>query len=425
MASSTHFIEQEELMAYFDGELSIDRAAVVAAHLEQCSECRAWAEESRALSERLTAWQVEPAPRSLTEHMTAAIRIDEAKAQTADFNLPSRPRFPQFALPQWVWASVGAVCVFLVIAAISIPNLLRSRIAANQSTALSRERAMMQYLPPASARGTVGGVPGGVGAGEIGGLWENTADKPTGGGGGGGERLKSESLPVAGPMIVRTASLTLLTKDFDKTRAALEEVVRRHHGYSAQLTAGSETGSARTLSATFRVPADQLDAAIAEIKQLAHVEKESQGGEEVTEQYVDLTARLSNARRTEQRLIDVLEKRTGKLSDVLEVEQELARVREEIERMEAELKNLQNRVSFATLQVELHEEYKAQLEMTPSLGGRVGNAVVGGVRAAADSVVGVVLFLLNVGPFLLLWALILFWPARYVWRRVRAARAQR
>jgi DNA repair exonuclease SbcCD ATPase subunit len=226
-------------------------------------------------------------------------------------------------------------------------------------------------------------------------------------------------------MIVRTASLTLLTRDFDKTRAALEEVVRRHRGYNAQLTAGSESGSARTLSATFRVPADQLDAAIAEIKQLAHVQQESQGGEEVSEQYVDLAARLSNARRTEQTLLEILAKRTGELSDVLAVEQELARVREQIERMEAELKNLQNRVSFSTLQVELREEYKAQLEITRSISGRLWNALVEGVRAAADSLVELALFLLNVGPFLLLWALILFWPARYVWRRVRAAMAQK
>jgi hypothetical protein len=223
-------------------------------------------------------------------------------------------------------------------------------------------------------------------------------------------------------MIVRTASLKLLTKDFDKTRAAVEEVIQRHRGYSAQLVAGSESNGARTFSANFRVPADQLDAAIAEIKPLAHVEQESQGGEEVTEQYVDLTARLTNSRRTEQTLLDVLEKRTGRLSDVLEVERELARVREEIESMEGELKSLQNRVSFATLRVELRGEYKAELEMTPpSMGGRLRNAVVEGYRTAVDSLVDVVMFLLGVGPFLLVWALILFWPARYVWRRLRAA----
>jgi hypothetical protein len=420
-----HSIEQEELMAYLDGELSVDRAALVATHLEQCAECRAWAAESRALSERLTAWQVEPAPLSLTEHVSAAIPAGELKPQATGMALSSLLRLHRFGLPRWVWATGGAVCLFLMIAAVSIPNLLRSRQAADRTALapLGEQSASVAYLPaaPERAQGTVGGVPGGVPAGEIGSVAEGSLGKLVSGGGGGGEAGPT----IAGPMIVRTASLTLLAKDFDKTRAALEEVVRRHRGYSAQLTAGSESGSARTLSARFRVPADQLDAAIAEIKQLAHVQQESRGGEEVTEQYVDLTARLSNARRTEQTLLDVLEKRTGRLSDVLAVEQELARVREEIERMEAELKSLQNRVSFATLQVELREEYKAQLEITPPLGRRLWNAVVEGFQTAADSLVGLALFLLSVGPFLLLWALILFWPARYVWRRVRAALAQK
>jgi len=401
-------------MAYLDGELSVDRAALVATHVEQCAECRAWVAESRDLSDRLTAWQVEPAPLSLTERVTAAIPAGELKPQATEMLLPSRPRFPQFALPRWVWGTACVACLFLLIAAVSIPNLLRSRMAANRATQATLGK-MQEYQPGASQ--TVNSGPGE--ANRYQGWLAN--NQPQHGSSGEGEA----GPPIAGPMIVRTASLTLLTKDFDKTRAALEEVVRRHRGYSAQLTAGSESGSARTLSATFRVPADQLDAAIGEIKQLAHIERESQGGEEVTEQYIDLTARLSNARRTEQTLLDVLEKRTGRLSDVLAVEQELARVREEIERMEGELKSLQNRVSFATLQVELREEYKEQLEIAPSLGRRLGNAVVEGFRAAADSLVALVLFLLSVGPFLLLWALILFWPARFVWRRVRAAMAQK
>jgi hypothetical protein len=423
MASSTHSIEQEELMAYLDGELSVDRAALVAKHLEECAECRAWVAESRALSEQLTAWQVEPAPSSLTEHVTAAIPAGELKPHATEMPLSAQPRPKIFGLPRWAWATAGAACLVLFIAAVAIPNLLRSRMAAQRATAEARlrgEGTLMTYLPaaPESAQGTVGGVPGGVPAGIIGGVADANLDKLARGGRGGG----AESPPITSPMIVRTASLKLLTKDFDKTRAAVEEVVHRHRGYSAQLVAGSESNGARTFSANFRVPADQFDAVITEIKPLAHVEQESQGGEEVTEQYVDLTARLSNARRTEQTLLDVLEKRTGRLSEVLEVERELARVREGIERMEGELKSLQNRVSFATLRVELREEYKAELEMTPpSIGGRLRNAVVEGYRAAADSLVALVLFLLNVGPFVLLWALILFFPARYVWRRVRAA----
>jgi anti-sigma factor RsiW len=432
MASSMHSIEQEELMAYFDGELPADRATLMAAHLEQCAECGAWVAESRSVSERLTDWQVEAAPLSLTERVTAAIPAGELKKQPGETTPVTQPRPRLFGLPRWVWAAAGAVCLFLMIAAVSTPNLHRSRVAANLSlpvyqngeTAVYPAMQTRAYSPPpaslapARARGTVGGVPGGVRTGEIGSVAEGSLGKLVSGGSGGGEM----GTPITGPMIARTASLKLLTKDFDKTRAALEEVVQRHRGYSAQLVAGSGSNGARTFSANFRVPADQLDAAIAEIKPLAHVEQESQGGEEVTEQYVDLTARLSNAHRTEQQLLDVLEKRTGRLSDVLDVERELARVREEIEQMEAQLKSLQNRVSFATLRVELREEYKAELEMTPpSIGGRLRNAVVEGYRNAVDSLVGVVMFLLSVGPFLLLWALLLFFPARYVWRRVHEA----
>ena len=408
MNTSPHPIGQEELMSYLDGELPAERAAAVAAHIKSCGECQAWAAESRTLSERLTAWQVESAPPSLGEHVGAAVAVGQLKHHAEDGPLTWGAPFPKFALPKWVWAAAGGVCLLLLIAAISIPNLLRSRIAANQSSEMARMREkaeMMTYMPSASGSAAQA-LPAGLAGAAV-------------------SREPERSAPLFAPMIVRTASLTLLTRDFDKTRAALEEVVRRHRGYSAQLTVGSESGRAHKLSATFRVPADQLDPTIAEIKQLAQAEHESQGGEEVTTQYVDLEARLSNARRTEQTLLDVLEKRTGKLSDVLAVEEELARVREEIERMQAELKNLQNRVSFSTLQVELREEYKAQLEITPSIGRRTWNAVVEGFRTAVDSLVGVVLFLLNVGPFLLLWGLILFWPARHVWRRVRAAIARK
>src|SRR6476661_11127368 len=75
----------------------------------------------------------------------------------------------------------------------------------------------------------------------------------------------------------------------------------------------------------------------------------SQGGEEVTQQYVDLLARLANGIHTEQRLTEILRTRTGKLQDVLKGELEIDRVRGEIEQMQAEQKELTKRVAFATL----------------------------------------------------------------------------
>ena len=227
-------------------------------------------------------------------------------------------------------------------------------------------------------------------------------------------------------MIVRTASLALVTKEFDKTRAAVETTVSKHHGYVAQLTVNAQTGAGRSLTATLRVPSDQLDAVLAELKKLGRVEQESQGGAEVTQQYVDLNARLKNARTTEQRLIDVLRERTGKVKDILAVEEEIARVRGEIEQMEAESKSLEHQVRYATLQLKLSEDYKAELEVAPpSTGTRLQNSLVDGYRSAVDSALGVVQVLFSYGPALLLWFLLLFWPARVAWRRLRPFAASR
>ncbi len=150
------------------------------------------------------------------------------------------------------------------------------------------------------------------------------------------------------------------------------------------------------------------------------MEGESQGGEEVTQQYVDLQARLANAKHTEQRLKDILSQRTGKLSDVLAVELQIGRVRGEIERMQAEKKEMGKQVTFATLNATLKEDYKAPLQMAaPSTSSRFHNAAVDGYRSVVEGLVSVLLFLLSAGPSLLVWAAILFFPARFAWKRLR------
>ena len=109
---------------------------------------------------------------------------------------------------------------------------------------------------------------------------------------------------------------------------------------------------------------------------------------------MDLVARLKNARETEQRLQNVLRTRTGKVSEVLEVEQEMARVREEIESMEAERKTLEHRVDFAAVNVQLVEEYKAHLDSSlPAFSTRLHNALVTGYRDALETLVSLLLFL--------------------------------
>ena len=88
--------------------------------------------------------------------------------------------------------------------------------------------------------------------------------------------------------------------------------------------------------------------------------------------------------------------------------------------MEAEKKNLTKRVEFLTLQVRVTEDYRAQLHLAPdSILGRFRNAAIQGYRLVIDGAVALVMFLLSYGPSLLIWAAILFFPARYAYRKLR------
>ena len=220
------------------------------------------------------------------------------------------------------------------------------------------------------------------------------------------------------PMIARSVSLSLLTKDLAGARMMMDKILVRHGGYAAELTVNSERQNSPSLEATLRIPAAELGGALAELKSLGRIQTESQKGEDVSTQHSDLVARLQNARETEQRLQSILRERTGKMSDVLEVEQEISRVRGEIEQLEADQQALEHRVTFATVDLRIDEEFRAELG-TPSFLNRLRNAVVSGFQGAADSLAAILFFCLSYGPSILLWFVILFLPARFLWRRSR------
>jgi hypothetical protein len=226
-----------------------------------------------------------------------------------------------------------------------------------------------------------------------------------------------------GPSIARWARLDIVASRFDDVNPAIDRILADVKGFAGNIDATAARGTSRALRATLRIPASSLDAAMASLKRLGHVEAESRGGDDVTEQVVDIAARLANARNTEVRLTDVLRNRTGKVSEVLEAEREIARVRGEIEQLDAERKNLDRRVTYATLTLNVSEEPKAALDIGPlPLSARYRNAIVDGLRSAFEGLLEVSLVILRLGPSLAAWVVVLFWPARILLRRVASVR---
>lgn len=147
-----------------------------------------------------------------------------------------------------------------------------------------------------------------------------------------------------------------------------------------------------------------------ELRKLGQLVEEKQGGEEVSAQAEDLDARLRNARRTD------------KLKDVLDVERELADTREEIERMEAQKRSLGNRIHFASIELNLREEYRPAASLAPPTASlRLRNALVDGYRGALENGLAALVFVLRQGPSILMWALLLILPVWWIRRKIRTA----
>lgn len=166
--------------------------------------------------------------------------------------------------------------------------------------------------------------------------------------------------PIAPPdravsMVIRTASASIEVDSLEPAVAQVQQLAARVGGYVANTEL--QVGKSRLRSATLevKIPAPRFDEGLSGLDPIGKLETVSVSAEDVGEQYVDVTARMENARRLERRLLDLLANRTGKLKDVLDVEQSLARVREEIERYEGRIRYLREHAATSTLTVSLHE----------------------------------------------------------------------
>jgi hypothetical protein len=192
------------------------------------------------------------------------------------------------------------------------------------------------------------------------------------------------AIDPAGSMLVRHGQASIEVKTLDEAVTRLRQTASQFGGFVANTTLRTGKDEQRSGMLQLRVPSAQFDGAVAALAQLGKVESVNVSAEDVGEEYVDLGARLTNARRVEARLVEMLATRTGKLSDVLTVEQELARVRMEAERYEARMRWLERRASLSSLDVTIHEK----LPLLDSPRGR--GPIVEAFAEAWERMVGVV-----------------------------------
>ncbi|MCS7265106.1 MAG: DUF4349 domain-containing protein [Armatimonadetes bacterium] len=154
--------------------------------------------------------------------------------------------------------------------------------------------------------------------------------------------------------LIREAWLTLMVQDVPKVAQQVRQIAEQLDGYVAQISQSREPKGEWRAELILRVPSERYHEALSKLQQLGQVEDLREQVQDVTEEFIDLEARLRNLKRSEQHLLELL-KRTGKVSDLLQVERELSQRRSEIERIEGRLRYLTHQTNFSTINVTLKE----------------------------------------------------------------------
>lgn len=236
--------------------------------------------------------------------------------------------------------------------------------------------------------------------------------------------ISSSKSPVAGTdsvitdenrMVVHTADISMIVADVNQTRDNIVFLAGKYRGYvvSSNFRARGED-LAGTI--TIRVPEDKLDTAMAEIRTMGiRVTAERSSSQDVTAQYVDLQARLTNARATETQYLTLMN-RAQQISDIIQIQDKLSQVRQTIEQLQGQIEYLRNTSSTSLITVTLEPETSNQPVV------QAGWSFTENLRAAARGFVEFGKVFVTV----LIWAIMFtpLWGAIagiVIWRRRRKA----
>ncbi|MGQ4646763.1 DUF4349 domain-containing protein [Lyngbya aestuarii] len=214
----------------------------------------------------------------------------------------------------------------------------------------------------------------------------------------------SEPVPQSRPQLVKTADISLVVNSIDDTLQEASKIVKQQQGDLLGLQDNKPQDSNRrhTASMRIRIPQDKLETTLEALATLGTVEYRNLTAEDVTNQLVDVQARLRNLRKTESSLLQIME-RSGSVGDVLKVAQELSKVRESIEQIDAQLKNLTNQVAYSTINLQLEASVFTTTNQAP-LGTKVNDTWQNATQSVGEftsDLLRLTIWLVAYSPYLL------------------------
>lgn len=229
-----------------------------------------------------------------------------------------------------------------------------------------------------------------------------------------GNATSAAPASVEDEKIIKTGEIEFETASLEETYAAVRKSVAQNKG-SLQNDDTGKSYNQLYRSLIIRVPSGNFDALIDAVGQgVEKFDVKRISKKDVGEEFVDLQARLKAKRALEERYLQLLAKAKN-VEEMLQIERELAKIREEIEAKQGRLKYLQNQVSMSTISLRFYE-LTEEVQAEATFGSRVSNALESGW----DGLVSFFLGVLYLWPFVLIGLLTFYFIRRY-WKRSRKA----
>lgn len=216
--------------------------------------------------------------------------------------------------------------------------------------------------------------------------------------------------------LIKTADVTTEVENIDAGFEEVYAVARAEKALVVGTTRAVADEGYSTGSVTLKVDPAKFDETMKELRKVGRILSEVSTTEDVTQEYFDLQARLENAERTRDRYLEILATRTGAVHDVLEVEREIERVTENVERLKGQMRYLESQIGLSTITVHLEEPHAA----VPT-GYNFGKAIKDAFRIAVRICIFLIQAVIVLMPFIII-LVILVLIVRFIvwmWRRRR------
>jgi hypothetical protein len=221
--------------------------------------------------------------------------------------------------------------------------------------------------------------------------------------------------------IIRNAELSLEAASPEDAQQKITAIAESKGGFVVESQQSSSTAQATTrdrVTMTLRVPADKFNETLDEVRKAAsRVVIETVKGQDVTEEFIDIEARLKTKKALEEQFLEIM-KQAKSVAETLNVQTELSKVRGEIEQVEGRKRFLESQTSLSTIKLTL--QTPASFSASPSgFFYQVGQSLNTGFEAALSFVLGFITFIIAILPFMVLVVLPIYLVIRYLWRRYK------